>query len=768
VTRKFYDDPFTLLHLDTSAVRPTDIYVEDVLNLDGTELTPDFCARIDNELLKITAVVLDGGGAGVDKWTVAHLGGAAASIHKAGAQVDVVLTANDMTVGLADYFLAIPVGPVEGDLLYFHLGAWSRLPIGANNAVLTSDGTDPSWVVPTDDDTAYAPLAGATFTGDVEFEAQIVDDTEASGSDGQVLTKVSGHPRWAAATGGMTNPMTTTGDMIYSSPGSTPVRLPIGSAGQVLGVSGGIPAWVADPGGGGGGSGGIAAKEGGLYRNAAYAFTTGAYTKFPFDTLIPNFNNTNMVAASSRYVADVAGVYHVDSHVTTDGTGVDLTLVAYVNGTLARRGGNDIGGGFNNEGDLSCDVYLAVNDYVEVFYYAINAGNADITNYPKPAANYFTCYRVAGASMLANNDFASMYRNAALTLTGDSAWHVFPVDSSDFDPNSLADVANNRFIIKNTGYYLVGGQLQSSPANTRVLLSVWVDPNTGTPAIVRRIADNGSGSPGAGMTLMHFNANDKVYLYYLALAGTALYVADSPTSTSNWFTIARVDAASSNTGAPTSMAALVSRDGATSYWKLTEGSGTSFADTYGGITGTGHNTTASSTGGPFSSSPNVSFNGTTSFIDFGALPLPKPNFSTPVTLELWIKPTASTFVGLIDTAPSAGGTWRNYNTGFFEKQAGTSLAIPALSTSNWTHLAFVFYNDPGVGDQLFIYVNGVRSADSGPAQAFRNPAWTTAWVLGNINGGSAGWFSGKIAHFAIYPKALSPSQIADHAAATSD
>lgn len=46
--------------------------------------------------------------------------------------------------------------------------------------------------------------------------------------------------------GGMANPMTTTGDIIYSSDGSgTPARLGIGTSGQILAVSaGGIPEWV--------------------------------------------------------------------------------------------------------------------------------------------------------------------------------------------------------------------------------------------------------------------------------------------------------------------------------------------------------------------------------------------------------------------------------------------------------------------------------------------------------------------------------------------
>jgi hypothetical protein len=44
-------------------------------------------------------------------------------------------------------------------------------------------------------------------------------------------------------TTGMVNPMTTTGDTIYSSSGSTPARLGIGTTGQVLTVAGGLPSW---------------------------------------------------------------------------------------------------------------------------------------------------------------------------------------------------------------------------------------------------------------------------------------------------------------------------------------------------------------------------------------------------------------------------------------------------------------------------------------------------------------------------------------------
>jgi hypothetical protein len=65
------------------------------------------------------------------------------------------------------------------------------------------------------------------------------------GSTGQVLTVASGVPAWSTPSSGMTNPMTTTGDTIYSSSGSTPARLGIGSTGQVLTVAGGVPTWAA-------------------------------------------------------------------------------------------------------------------------------------------------------------------------------------------------------------------------------------------------------------------------------------------------------------------------------------------------------------------------------------------------------------------------------------------------------------------------------------------------------------------------------------------
>ena len=69
--------------------------------------------------------------------------------------------------------------------------------------------------------------------------------------DTNVTTYYTGSAWANLDTTGMTNPMTTTGDTIYSSSGSTPARLGIGSTGQVLTVAGGVPSWATPAGGGG-------------------------------------------------------------------------------------------------------------------------------------------------------------------------------------------------------------------------------------------------------------------------------------------------------------------------------------------------------------------------------------------------------------------------------------------------------------------------------------------------------------------------------------
>ena len=107
------------------------------------------------------------------------------------------------------------------------------------------------WAVPTSTDLVKDGAVAIETLGD-SIDASLVDLK--GGTTGQVLKKASNTDMdftWSADSAGMTNPMTTTGDTIYSSSGSTPARLGIGSTGQVLTVASGVPSWATPAAGGG-------------------------------------------------------------------------------------------------------------------------------------------------------------------------------------------------------------------------------------------------------------------------------------------------------------------------------------------------------------------------------------------------------------------------------------------------------------------------------------------------------------------------------------
>jgi len=86
---------------------------------------------------------------------------------------------------------------------------------------------------------ANAAARDAAITSPQEGQFAYLKDTN-------VTTYYTGSAWANVDTTGMTNPMTTTGDTIYSSSGSTPARLGIGTANQVLRVNSGAtaPEWA--------------------------------------------------------------------------------------------------------------------------------------------------------------------------------------------------------------------------------------------------------------------------------------------------------------------------------------------------------------------------------------------------------------------------------------------------------------------------------------------------------------------------------------------
>lgn len=113
--------------------------------------------------------------------------------------------------------------------------------------------TNFGWETPDDTDLVKDGAAAMRTLGN-SIDASFVDLK--GGTTGQVLSKNSNTDldfAWVAQddSNAIQNALlTTTGDTIYASSASTPARLGIGSTGQVLTVSGGVPTWATPASGG--------------------------------------------------------------------------------------------------------------------------------------------------------------------------------------------------------------------------------------------------------------------------------------------------------------------------------------------------------------------------------------------------------------------------------------------------------------------------------------------------------------------------------------
>jgi hypothetical protein len=132
----------------------------------------------------------------------------------------------------------------------------------------------------------YLMQGVGVFTDAANRDAEITSPQEGQFAylkDTNVTTYYTGSAWANLDTTGMTNPMTTTGDTIYSSSGSTPARLGIGTTGQVLTVSGaGIPSW---------------ATAGGGSFNTGYAYT--AARQFTTSSTFVDLTTVNSVTVTT-------------------------------------------------------------------------------------------------------------------------------------------------------------------------------------------------------------------------------------------------------------------------------------------------------------------------------------------------------------------------------------------------------------------------------------------------------------------------------------
>jgi len=190
--------------------------------------------------------------------------------------------------------------------------------------------------------------------------------------DTNVTTYYTGSAWANLDTTGMTNPMTTTGDTIYSSSGSTPARLGIGSTGQVLTVAGGVPTWATPA----SGSTFVGVR---LTKSGGQSITNNTGTMVTWDTETYDtdaFHSTSTNTSRITIPSGKAGYYSISATGGFSGNTTGQRYYGlYKNGTLILIFGRAAGYSADTVLSGTAILNLAVGDYIELEAFQ-NSGGA--------------------------------------------------------------------------------------------------------------------------------------------------------------------------------------------------------------------------------------------------------------------------------------------------------------------------------------------------------------------------------------------------------
>jgi hypothetical protein len=231
--------------------------------------------------------------------------------------------------------------------------------------------TNFGWQMPTATDLV------TDLPADFEVFGQAVDTDFVDllgGTTGQILSKTTDTDLdFTWVNGGMSNPMTTTGDTIYSSSGSTPARLGIGSTGEVLTVAAGIPSWAAIP---------SPTWEGCLITgDANITLTNNADTLITWNTELLDTNSFHStVTNTGRITIPVAGKYKVYfQHYVEQGAAGERASTLFLNGnTYAITTTHASSTSVASVNTMSLTMDLALSDYLETKVFQDSGGNRNL------------------------------------------------------------------------------------------------------------------------------------------------------------------------------------------------------------------------------------------------------------------------------------------------------------------------------------------------------------------------------------------------------
>ena len=155
--------------------------------------------------------------------------------------------------------------------------------------------------------------------------------------DTNVTTYYTGSAWANLDTTGMTNPMTTTGDTIYSSSGSTPARLGIGSTGQVLTVAAGLPSWATPASGSTFVGVSLYVTSGTTISNNTFTTLTYASEEFDTDGFHDNSSNTDRITIPAGKAGKYLITAKLDIDPATASSRRDLYIVQYNSSNVSIR-----------------------------------------------------------------------------------------------------------------------------------------------------------------------------------------------------------------------------------------------------------------------------------------------------------------------------------------------------------------------------------------------------------------------------------------------